>query len=128
MKKNTHFQILLTLFFAIQFSFAQVDVVYNNLVWSDEFDGNGAINETKWHHQIQIPAGGSWYNGEEQHYTDQLSNSSITGGFLNIVAKKEPYASQGVTKEYTSARLNSKFAFLYGRVDIRAKIPTNQGT
>lgn len=128
MKKHTHYFMLLSLFFAIQFSFAQVDVVYNNLVWSDEFDGNGAINSTKWHHQIQIPAGGSWYNGEVQHYTNQLTNSSVAGGFLNIVAKKEPYTSQGITKQYTSARLNSKFAFLYGRVDIRAKIPTNQGT
>jgi beta-glucanase (GH16 family) len=128
MKKHAHFIMLLSLFFAIQFSFAQVDVVYSNLVWSDEFDGNGAINSTKWHHQIQIPAGGSWYNGEVQHYTNQLTNSSVASGFLNIVAKKEPYTSQGITKQYTSARLNSKFAFLYGRVDIRAKIPTNQGT
>jgi beta-glucanase (GH16 family) len=128
MKKNTLYQMLLILLFATQFGFAQVDVVYNNLVWSDEFDGTGAINATKWHHQIQIPAGGSWYNGEVQHYTNQLTNSSVSGGFLNITAKKEPYTSQNVTKQYTSARLNSKFAFLYGRVDIRAKIPTNQGT
>lgn len=128
MKKHTLFQLLLMLLFATQFGFAQVDVVYNNLVWSDEFDGTGAINATKWHHQIQIPAGGNWYNGEVQHYTNQLTNSSVNGGFLNIVAKKEPYTSQGYTKQYTSARLNSKFAFLYGRVDIRAKIPTNQGT
>ena len=128
MKKNTLFQMLLTLLLTTQFGFAQVDVVYNNLVWSDEFDGTGAINATKWHHQIQIPAGGNWYNGEVQHYTNQLTNSSVNGGFLNIVAKKEPYTSQGYTKQYTSARLNSKFAFLYGRVDIRAKIPTNQGT
>jgi hypothetical protein len=53
MKKKTQFQILLTLLFVIQFGFAQVDVVYNNLVWSDEFDGTGAINATKWHHQTQ---------------------------------------------------------------------------
>lgn len=128
MKKHTLFQLLLTLLLSSHFGFAQVDVVYNNLVWSDEFDGTGAINATKWHHQIQIPAGGNWYNGEVQHYTNQLTNSSVNGGFLNIVAKKEPYTSQGYTKQYTSARLNSKFAFLYGRVDIRAKIPTNQGT
>ena len=128
MKKNTLFQMLLTLLLATQFGFAQVDVVYNNLVWSDEFDGNGAINSANWHHQTQLPAGGNWFNGEVQHYTDQLTNSSVNSGFLNIVAKKEPYTSQSVTKQYTSARLNSKFAFLYGRVDIRAKVPTNQGT
>lgn len=111
-----------------QIGFSQVDVVYTNLVWSDEFDTNGAVNSSKWHHQTQLPAGGSWFNGEVQHYTDQLTNSFVNAGFLNIVAKKEPYTSQGITKQYTSARLNSKFAFLYGRVDIRAKVPTNQGT
>ncbi|WP_298302738.1 family 16 glycosylhydrolase [Flavobacterium sp.] len=127
-KKNTLLQIFLTFLIVSQFGFSQVDVVYNNLVWSDEFDANGAVNSTKWFHQTQLPSGGSWFNGEVQHYTNQLTNSSVNGGFLNIVAKKEPYTNQGVTKQYTSARLNSKFAFLYGRVDIRAKVPTNQGT
>ena len=98
----------------------------NGFLWSDEFDSNGAVNSTKWHHQTQLPNGGSWFNGEVQHYTNLISNSFINNGVLNIVAKKENYTNQGVTKQYTSARLNSKFAFLYGRVDIRAKIPTNQ--
>ncbi|HLP65475.1 family 16 glycosylhydrolase [Flavobacterium sp.] len=128
MKENRVFQIFLMFILTTQLGFSQVDVVYTNLVWSDEFDTNGAVNPTKWHHQTQLPAGGSWFNGEVQHYTDQLTNSFVNAGFLNIVAKKEPYTSQGITKQYTSARLNSKFAFLYGRVDIRAKVPTNQGT
>lgn len=128
MKKNTVFILSLLFFITSQFSKAQVDVVYTDLVWSDEFDNNGAVNSAKWFHQTQLPAGGSWFNGEVQHYTNQLTNSFVNGGFLNIVSKKEPYTDQGITKQYTSARLNSKFAFLYGRVDIRAKIPTNQGT
>lgn len=128
MKKNTVFILSLLFFITSQFSKAQVDVVYTDLVWSDEFDNNGAVNSAKWFHQTQLPAGGSWFNGEVQHYTNQLTNSFVNGGFLNIVSKKEPFTDQGITKQYTSARLNSKFAFLYGRVDIRAKIPTNQGT
>lgn len=107
---------------------AQIDVVYNDLVWSDEFNDNGAVNSTNWFHQTQIPAGGSWFNGEVQHYTNELTNSFVSNGNLNIVAKKEPYTSQGITKQYTSARLNSKFSFKYGRVDIRAKAPNGQGT
>lgn len=107
---------------------AQVDVVYSNLVWSDEFDGNGAINSNNWFQQTQLPAGGSWFNGEAQHYTNQLTNSFVNGGMLNIVAIKEPYTDQGITKQYTSARLNSKFAFKYGRVDVRAKLPIDAGT
>lgn len=128
MKKNILFLLFLSIFMTSQSSKAQVDVVYTDLVWSDEFETNGAINSTKWHHQTQLPSGGSWFNGEVQHYTNLISNSLVNNGFLNIVAKKENYTNQGVTKQYTSARLNSKFAFLYGRVDIRAKIPTNQGT
>jgi beta-glucanase (GH16 family) len=128
MFKYTFSKISIVFFLFFNFSYAQVDVVYSDLVWSDEFDVNGAVNTTKWHHQTQIPAGGNWYNGEEQHYTNQLVNSFVNSGFLNIVAKKEVYTSQGYTKQYTSARLNSKFAFKYGRVDVRAKLPIQQGT
>ena len=105
-----------------------IDPVYDNLVWSDEFDGNGAINSANWFHQTQLPAGGSWYNNEVQHYTNRTDNSSVSNGTLKIVAKKESFNDQGHTKQYTSARLNSKFAFTYGRVEIRAKLPTGVGT
>lgn len=128
MKKRTTIQFLIFFFSICQFSFAQVDVVYNNLVWSDEFNTDGALDQTKWFHQTQIPAGGSWFNNEVQHYTNRLSNSFVSNGNLNIVAKKEVFTDQSVTKQYTSARLNSKFAFTYGRVDIRAKVPNNAGT
>ena len=107
---------------------AQVDVVYNDLVWSDEFSANGAVDNSKWFHQTQLPAGGSWFNNEAQHYTNQLTNSFVDGGNLNIVAKKQTYNDQGITKQYTSARLNSKFAFKYGRMDVRAKLPVDAGT
>lgn len=128
MKKILLFQVLVTFLTFTQISTAQVDVVYTDLVWSDEFNTNGAVNATNWHHQTQLPAGGSWFNGEQQHYTNLITNSFVNAGFLNIKAIKEPFTDQGVIKQYTSARLNSKFAFLYGRVDVRAKIPTNLGT
>jgi beta-glucanase (GH16 family) len=105
-----------------------LDVVYSDLVWSDEFDVNGAVDAEKWHHQTQIPAGGNWYNNEEQHYTNRIENSNVANGFLNITAKKENFTDQGYTKKYTSARLNSKYAYTYGRVDIRAKLPLGGGT
>ncbi len=102
--------------------------VYDLLVWADEFETNGAINSEKWFHQTQIPSGGSWYNGEIQHYTDRTQNSFIENGIMHIVAKKETFNDQGVTKNYTSARLNSKFAFTYGRVEVKAKLPSGVGT
>ncbi len=101
---------------------------YDVLVWSDEFDGEGAIDDDKWHHETLMPNDWGWHNGEVQHYTDRLDNSNVNNGTLNIIGKKETYTDQGVTKEYTSARLNSKFAFQYGKVEIRAKLPSGYGT
>ncbi|MCE2958099.1 MAG: family 16 glycosylhydrolase [Bacteroidota bacterium] len=98
------------------------------LVWSDEFSGTGSLNSNLWFHQTQLPAGGSWFNGELQHYTNRLVNSSIGNGLLKITAKRENFTDQGQTKQFTSARLNSKFAFTYGRVDVRAKLPSGAGT
>lgn len=102
--------------------------IYNMLVWSDEFNGSGAIDTSKWYHQTQLPNGTSWYNGEVQHYTDRVENSYIDNGHLYIVAKKETFTDQGQTKQYTSARLNSKFAFTNGRVEVKAKLPFGVGT
>ncbi|MGC1205277.1 MAG: family 16 glycosylhydrolase [Flavobacteriaceae bacterium] len=107
-----------------------LDVIYTDLVWADEFNTSGkiAINSTNWFHQTQLPAGGNWFNQEEQHYTNRIENSFVENGNLNIVAIKESFTDQGETKQYTSARLNSKFAFTYGRVDVRAKLPIGNGT
>lgn len=102
--------------------------VFGNLIWSDEFDTDGALDATKWFHQTQLPNGGSWYNGEIQHYTNRTDNSVVANGIMKLTAKKETFTDQGYTKQYTSARLNSKFAFKYGKVEIRAKLPTGVGT
>lgn len=101
---------------------------FNTLVWSDEFDGNGDLDPEKWFRQTQLPPGGSWWGGLIQHYTDRESNSFLENGYLNLVAKKETFEDQGEIKQYTSARLNSKFAFTYGRVEVKAKLPEGVGT
>ena len=86
--------------------------VYDTLVWADEFNGTGGVDTSKWWHQTVLPnAGQSWWNGEIQHYTDRDTNSYQQNGALYLTALKESYTDQNVTKDYTSARLNSKFAF-----------------
>ena len=104
------------------------DSEFNTLVWSDEFNGNGAINSENWFHQTQLPPGGIWWGGLIQHYTNREDNSHLKNGYLNLVAKKEIFNDQGEIKQYTSARLNSKFAFTYGRVEVKAKLPEGIGT
>ena len=86
------------------------------------------IDNNKWFHQTQLPNGNAWFNDEQQHYTNRIDNAFTSNGTLKIVAKKERYTDQGKTKQYTSARLNSKFAFKYGRVEVRAKLPAGHGT
>jgi beta-glucanase (GH16 family) len=101
---------------------------FSALVWSDEFNGSGAISTSNWFPQTLLPDGNNWYNGELQHYTNRQTNIFESNGALNLVAKKETFTDQGRTKQYTSARLNSKFAFKYGRVEVRAKLPSGAGT
>ncbi|MEM0997954.1 MAG: family 16 glycosylhydrolase [Bacteroidota bacterium] len=102
--------------------------IYTQLVWSDEFNGNGAIDPSKWYHQTQFPNGSSWFNGEVQHYTNRTDNSFVSGGDLHLVLKRESFFDQGQFRDFTSARLNSKFAFTHGRVEVRAKMPSGLGT
>ena len=98
------------------------------LIWNDEFDYEGSPDTVKWHHQTIAPNNGSWWNGELQHYTDRSENSYVNNGTLKIKAKKEQYEVDNSSKSYTSARLNSKFSFRYGRIDVRAKLPKGAGT
>ena len=99
------------------------------LIWSDEFNqASKRIDTEKWFLETRAPNNGSWYNNEEQHYTDRLENAYVSDGTLKIVAKKEVYSHSGTTQNYTAARLNSKVSFTYGKVVVRAKLPRAQGT
>ena len=97
-------------------------------VFEDNFDVNGPVCDENWHHQTQFPIPGTWFNNEQQHYTNRTDNSYVQDGSLYIVAKRENYTDQGVQKSFTSARLNSKFYFTYGRVDVMARWTGGTGT
>jgi beta-glucanase (GH16 family) len=92
-------------------------------VWSEEFDTDGAPDPANWFYDI---GGSGWGNNELQYYTNSTSNASISGGFLTITARKETMDNRA----YTSARLLSKNKgdFLYGRAEIKAKLPAGRGT
>jgi len=93
------------------------------LVWSDEFNYNGLPDSTKWSYDI---GGNGWGNGEAQYYTgSRLKNSEVKDGYLYINALKEDFEG----KKYTSARLvtRTKGDWLYGRVEVKAKLPEGIG-
>lgn len=95
------------------------------LVWAEEFDGD-RVCEDNWVFETIPPNNGSWFNGEEQYYTNRTSNASILNDVLRITAKKETYLG----KQYTSSRITTQnlFEFKYGKVQIRAKLPKGKGT
>lgn len=95
----------------------------NNPVWADEFTTNGLPDATKWGYDI---GGNGWGNNELQYYTNSLNNAKVEDGSLVITAIKEPING----KNYSSARLvtKNKGDFLYGRFEIRAKLPAGRGT
>lgn len=113
--------------FCSQFANAQCSTAVTtcNLVWSDEFDGN-ALDTTKWEYltgdgsQFGIPG---WGNNEKQWYT--TTNAEVANGQLTIIAKEE--ASNGYA--YTSSRIRTlgQGDWTYGRFEMRAKLPANQG-
>lgn len=95
-------------------------VDYTVLKFSDEFNIDGAPDATKWTYDL---GAGGWGNSELQTYTSNADNVIVSDGKLKITAKK---AGTG----YTSTRLKSegKYEFTYGKVEVRAKLPSGGGT
>ncbi len=93
------------------------------LVWSDEFNGEGLPDTTKWSYNI---GDWGWGNNELQYYTEgNLNNARQENGSLIIESHYD-----SVSQNWTSARLTTqeKVSFLYGRIDFRAKVPVARGT
>jgi beta-glucanase (GH16 family) len=101
------------------------DVDYTNLVWFDEFNTDGAPDAAKWGYNLGTGDNG-WGNNEKQNYTNSATNVIVQGGSLKITAKKESSGGEA----YSSARLvsDNKFKFKYGKIEVRAKLPTGAGT
>jgi len=99
------------------------------LTWGDEFNGaNGsALDDAKW---VRETGGNGWGNDELEYYTDRTQNAFMRDGNLVIHVEKEKFAGKdGVSRDYTSARLKTqgKFTQAYGRFEARLKIPRGQG-
>ncbi len=113
-----------------------------HLVWSDEFDKDGLPDPSKWSYEE-----GFIRNNEAQFYTTaRKENSRIEGGKLIIEARQERWQNPAFDAaapvsgrrrgrgpefaEYTSASLTTrgKATWRYGRIEVRAKLPSARGT
>jgi beta-glucanase (GH16 family) len=93
-------------------------------VWQDEFNYKGLVDTTKWSYDT---GGHGWGNNELQYYTKaRKANAQVKDGKLIITARKEDYKGM----DYTSARLvtRNKGDWAYGRIEVRAKLPSGKGT
>ena len=102
------------------------EYVFTDLVWEDDFNTDGTPDSTKWTYDLgttDMFGNVGWGNQEEQSYTNNEENVIVEGGSLKITAKKEG-------NDYTSARIKTQglYNFTYGRVEVRAKLPSAQGT
>jgi len=108
---------------------AQDDEGDNNasyeLVWSDEFDTEGAPDAAIWTYDLGTGTNG-WGNNESQYYTDRAENIKVENGLLKITALRENFSGS----QFTSARIKTEnnFEFTYGKVEVRAKLPEGVGT
>lgn len=97
-----------------------VDINEPKLVWSDEFNYTGLPDPSKWGYDT---GNGGFGNNELQNYTvSRLENARVENGNLIIEARRDWH--DGI--EYSSARMvtRNKGDWLYGRVEVRAKLPT----
>lgn len=105
-----------------------------HLIWYDEFDEDGRPDESKWGYEE-----GFVRNYEEQWYAPE--NAFQRDGKLVIEARKAAFPCPAYKEdesnwrtsrewvEWTSASLitKDKFSFLYGRVEVSARIPVCKG-
>jgi len=103
-----------------------------SLVWSEEFDGaaGSPVDAAVWQPEV---GGHGWGNDELQCYTDSVDNAALDGaGNLAIVARHvEPHLRDRRFEgcPYSSARVITKdrFAFTYGLVQARIRLPGGRG-
>ena len=95
----------------------------SRLVFSDEFDIDGPVDSTKWNFQL-----GYYIPSEMQYYTKE--NAWCEDSKLIIEARNDSLMIDGKLIPVTSARLNTrdKFAWKYGYIEFRAKIPSFVGS
>jgi beta-glucanase (GH16 family) len=99
------------------------------LTWSDDFNGTGPLDPTKW---ANVVGGTGQGNYELEYNTAGSANAVQSGGNLVITAKSSGASSYTCWYgpcRFTSARVHTKglFSQKYGRFVARMKVPPGAG-
>lgn len=106
------------------------------LIWQDEFNYTGLPDVHKWKFET-----GFHRNREQQYYTNRKENVIVQKGSLIITGRKQTLRNASYKKGsekwqhkdslayYTSGSIKTQgiAGFLYGRIEIRAKLPQGSG-
>lgn len=91
------------------------------LAWSDEFNVRGMPDPNKWDYEV-----GYIRNKELQYYTKaRPENARVEGGSLVIETRKDDFEGHAITS--ASLHTRKKASWRYGRIEVRAKLPTGKG-
>ncbi|MBN1411646.1 MAG: glycoside hydrolase family 16 protein [Spirochaetales bacterium] len=93
------------------------------LVWNDEFEGEGLADPAKWTYEVWKPGK---FNNELNSSTKRVENCRQEKGNLVVEARMDNFEGS----KYSAARIKSKYKgdFLYGKFEFRAKLPRGRGT
>lgn len=125
MKKLLSMLLMLALLSCCAAALAEEILQYEgySLIWNDEFDGE-KFTTADWNWEARRAG---WTNNELQAYRDSRNNIFLRDGKLVLKAIKS--VNEYGKTVYTSGKVQTldKHNFLYGRVDVRAKMPAGQG-
>lgn len=86
------------------------------LVWADEFNVNGRVDDNRW--KSVHSHGNGFGNHELQFYTNRQTNAWVSDGTLKIRAMREDFGG----RKYTSAKLETHDSWRYGKFSVRARL------
>lgn len=99
------------------------------IIWADDFNGT-ELDMSKWGYELGCVRG-----VEQQHYVNDTENVYLEDGKLILKATDRaeedqyinPRGDRKVIYNSGSVRTHGKQEFLYGRIEMRAKLPKGQG-
>lgn len=92
------------------------------LDWEDQFNQDGLPNPAIWSYEV-----GKIRNNEAQFYTKaRLENARVENGMLLIEARKDNFDGNEITS--ASIHTSGKKSMLYGKIEVRAKVPEGRGS